>query len=211
MSISSDISEEEAIRMYLGVSQGNSPDHSCFRAALVDMRKVTGRNKNDGSKLPDSKHGNWLGALGYMALLDQIGTCLKPKETDESGNSIEKALRYFTDLGEKKIQALYALRCAFAHDYGLANPNKGNQDRQHIFTVCEGAHPRLVRFPTSPWEGNYQTVSRDNITVVNLEALGDLVESVCQKVCKQAKNDKLEIELSEGIDELFKRYFFKIR
>lgn len=210
MNTSSTVSEEEAIQMYLGVSPRFELSHSCFRAALVDARKFTGRNINDGSKLPDSKHGCWLGALGYMALLDQIGTCLKPKGTSEGGNDIEKVLKYFTSLGKDEIQAIYALRCAFAHNYSLANTNN-RQDRQHVFTVCEGDWAPLVQLPIIPWDGVYQTVGRDNLTVVNLEAFGDLVESVCQEVCKQAEDGMLEIALPGSIDELLKRFFFIVR
>ena len=202
------ISEEEAIRMYLGISP--RPSRSCFRAVLVDARKFTGRNMNNGSKLPDSKHGCWLGALGYMALLDQIGTCLKPKRRNEDGNKIEKALKYFTNLDEAEIQAIYALRCAFVHDYSLANTNE-RQDRQHVFTVCEGDRAPLVQLPAIPWDGVYHTDSRDNRTIINLEAFGDLVESIRKKVCEQVEDEGLEIALRGGVAELLTRFFFSVR
>lgn len=55
---------------------------SAFCAALRDARKFTGRNLDTGGKLSEPScgdHGSWLGAIGYMTLIDQIGSCFKPK------------------------------------------------------------------------------------------------------------------------------------
>src|SRR3989304_5474784 len=89
---------------------------SGFVAALRDARTATGRDEF-GRKVDHTKFGCWLGVIGYMALLDQIGTCFKPKQKSyESETSIHKALKYFSNLSDDEIEALYALRCSFAHD-----------------------------------------------------------------------------------------------
>ena len=157
----------EGIRVFFG-----------FAAASRDARKVTGRDEL-GKKVDHTKHGCWLGAIGYMALLDQIGTCFKPKQKSyENGNSIRKTLKYFSNLSDDEIEALYALRCCFAHDFSLHNINKEKQSRTHRFRVGVGASTHIVILPSVRWDGNYESKGLDDFTAINLEAFGDLVESI---------------------------------
>ena len=80
---------QEVLRLYL------FDPTSCFNAALRDARKATGRQLNDNSR-SDINHGSWLGAIGYIVLLDQIGGCLKPKNRGSRyENGFKKALDYF--------------------------------------------------------------------------------------------------------------------
>lgn len=130
---------------------------------LGDSRERDPRNPATGEKKAGADHGGWLGALGYMALLDQIGTCLKPRAVVKPGNGIERALAYFTSLQYAEIQALYALRCAFAHNYSLANV--GRQGRQHLFKVVAGDATPLVTLPTIPWKGWDRARARPRATV----------------------------------------------
>jgi hypothetical protein len=210
MTTTESVSQGVAIRWYLGISP--SPSRiSCFVAAIRDAREFTGRVPDTGAKLPGGNHGCWLGALGYMALLDQVGSCLKPKDKNEDGNEIKKSLKYFSSLRDPEIEAIYALRCAFAHNYSLVNVNRRRQARQHVFTLCQGDTASLVGLPRVPWRGAFDAVNADNRTVVNLEAFGDLVESVRISACEQATRDNLEITLAGGVDELLVRYFFIVR
>ncbi len=89
--------EDQAIRSHLSLFKfdtTNTPTlyFSGFTSALRDARKFTGRNQDNGEKLKDQNFGNlgsWLGAIDYMALLDQIGSCFKPKSSSiETGNTI---------------------------------------------------------------------------------------------------------------------------
>jgi hypothetical protein len=57
-------------------------------------------------------------------MLEQVGECFEPVprlRTAVIGNSRVKALTYYgpPGLDDDRILAVYALRCAFAHDYGL--------------------------------------------------------------------------------------------
>jgi hypothetical protein len=179
---------------------------SGFAAALSDARRVTGRNEL-GRKVDHTKHGCWLGAIGYMALLDQIGTCFKPKQiSHENGNPIRKALKYFSKLSDYEIEALYALRCCFTHDFSLHNINKKKQSLTHRFRVGVGTSTHIVTLPSVCWDGNYESKNLDDFTEINLEAFGDLVESICQQLITLANSDKLEIVLPGGSDELLYRY-----
>jgi hypothetical protein len=96
---------------------------TAFTAVLRDARGITKRDPDTGRLDPEVKHGHlgsWLGALGYMVLLDQIGRCFKPKrDAPEQGPPMVKALKHFSGLTDEKTCAIFALRCAFAHDYGL--------------------------------------------------------------------------------------------
>src|SRR5688572_9476979 len=97
---------------------------SGYVAGLRDARTITRRNAQTGEKLSAEHFGNpgsWLGAIGYMTILDQIGDCFKPsdKATIDERNTIKKALMYFTELNSLEIDAIYALRNAFSHDYSL--------------------------------------------------------------------------------------------
>jgi hypothetical protein len=205
------MTEEEAIQRHLtALSFSTSVNHfSGFVAALRDMRGATGRNPDTGEKISGQGHGNWLGATGYLMLLDQIGSCFKPRSSAGiTGNTIHKALGYFTQLPDREIDALYALRCAFAHDYSLYNiPPNGRQSLQHHFVVWEGSGP-LIRFPNTPWNGDYNNQTNENATWVNLEALGDLVEQVYRQLLNLAAANQLDIALGGGADELVRRYSF---
>src|SRR4051794_7281050 len=74
---------------------------SGFVAIHRDARQATQRDPDTGRKVSGGHYGSWLGALGYMVLLDQIGSCFKPANPSRSvssGNSFDKALMHFTDL-----------------------------------------------------------------------------------------------------------------
>jgi hypothetical protein len=179
MSPSNLMTEEEAIQRHLTFvpSASRNQPFSGFVAALRDARQATKRDPDSGAKIPTANHGSWLGAMGYMALLDQIGSCFKPREESvQQGNTIRTALKYFSNLSDDEIDALYALRCAFAHDYSLYNiPSNRRRSLQHQFAVGVGAGP-IVSFPKMPWDGDYNNKTAENETVINLEAFGDLVE-----------------------------------
>lgn len=188
--------------------------YSAFIAALRDARLATGRNPNTGDKINTLLLGSWLGTMGYLALLDQIGKCFKPKgmATLSTRREIIKALTYFSNLNERKKYAIYALRCSFAHDFSLFNIPQRERDKallQHHFVVGVGKDAPLITFPDqgNDWNGVYQDKSSENRTSVNLEKLGDLVEDICQKIREYADSDELEITLNGGADELACRYF----
>ena len=178
---------------------------SGFVKALKEARKATGRATDTGEKIDGQEHDTWIGAIAYMALLDQISSCFKPRNTPElPGKSILKALAYFSKLPEPERQVLYALRCAFAYDYSLYN--KGKPTRTHYFNLVTGDGLPLVSMPKVPWTGDHKRKSHDNVTIVCLTAFGDLVEDICIKLINLAVNDQIEVVLPGGSDELLDRY-----
>lgn len=209
--------EIEVIKNHLGpVKQvENRRLYSSYRAALNDARAVSGRNLLDG-KMPTTGEsaGSWLGALGYLALLDHIGSCFKPvdmatNKKDRSG--IIKALKYFSELEGDEIDAIYALRCSFAHNYSLSNigisESKKRKDAlTHRFMVHGSQEGPIVHLRKKQWDGKFRDKNPDNVTYISLVLLGNLVEEICTKIFALASSDKLEITLDEGYEELEGRF-----
>ena len=178
---------------------------SGFVKVLKEARKATGRATDTGEKIDGQEHDSLIGAIAYMSLLEQISSCFKPKNTPElPGKSILKALAYFSQLPDPERQALYALRCAFSHDYSLYN--QGKPTRTHYFNMVTGDGLPVVSMPKAPWTGNPKRKSNDNATIVCLTAFGDLVEDICIKLINLSVNDQLEVILPGGSDELLDRY-----
>lgn len=213
--------EKEILQRHFGPVIETDTGHlfSAFRAALNDARLITGRSMDDGSLCEDPGPRPvviWLGTLGYMALLDQIGTCFKPTGApDIRRNSIVRALKYFaSDLEDDQIDALYALRCSFAHDYGLNNVKKRKDGSvnpngpHHSFTVIASIEAPLIALPSEPWNGDYLNEKRENATVVNLVLFCNLVEEVCARLIELQGLGQLEVILENGIGELKSRYGF---
>lgn len=133
------LTEEEILSIHFGLTEIPSEGNiftSGFIAALRDTRYMSGRDLDTGKIISERKTGSpgsWLGAIGYMILLDQIGSCFKPKTSNEiKGNSIYKTLKYFTNLKDEEINALYAMRCALTHDYCLYNKSSNPQLNHHF-------------------------------------------------------------------------------
>jgi hypothetical protein len=201
--------EAQAVELFLKFHTPHGGVHifSGFVHALKEARSETGRDTQSGTKLPSS-HGSWLGAVGYFALLDQVGKCFKPRNmTQRTGNAIQQALGHFTNLSANEIDALYALRCAFAHDYSLYNINQKNPTMMHNFIVGQGASP-LMTMARVPWNGDLQNQVADCKTSVSLEAFADVVEQVVQQIIACSQSNNLEILLPGGSDELVRRYMF---
>lgn len=208
------MSENDAIRSHLTnvLQQENITYFSAFVAALRDSRKFTKRSQDTGQKRIDDNcgdHGSWLGAIGYLSLLDQIGKCFKPRTAPIiNGNSISKALKYFTNLSDLEVDAVYALRNAFAHDYSLFNINNNHPTYTHHYTVIQSPTQPFVRLPQNQWDGNHLNRTNSNLTIINLEALGDTVEQICAQLFQLSSNNELEVTLQGGSDELVRRYSF---
>ena len=187
---------------------------SGFVAALGAARGASGRDEN-GIVVAEGETGHWLGAVAWMVLLDQIGTCFRPTPPAGAtpippcGRSLLNALHWwYPELPEPEAKALYALRCAFAHDYSLWNKNSDPQ-LQHCFVVDRDP-VRFVRLATDQWKPP-SPPTPTNQTSVSLRKLGDVSEEIVSRVRKAAGDDKLDIVLSDGVNELENRYAITFR
>jgi hypothetical protein len=130
--------------------------------------------------------GCWLGAMGYMTVMDQIGTAFQlVDQIDEAFDSpVYRALKNFGGgLDDRQIHALIALRNAFMHDYNLVNvPKTKNKTikklQTHRFSVTAFPSDDVVRLPEVEWTGDYENKQWDprTATEINLFGLGNIVE-----------------------------------
>lgn len=191
---------------------------SCLTAALREVRGWTNRNKETG--LPNEVGsigylGHWLGATGYMTILDQIGKTYKivnPVITTHPvyNNSIKNALKYFTDLTPRDVKAIVALRNAFTHDFSLFNIDLDNANNNFCFSVINNPIEPVVKHTSqeNKWNGDINAISPNHITTINLKTFGDLVENIYLKLIELNEADNLEIILNGKEVELEKRYFY---
>jgi hypothetical protein len=211
------VTDKEVIKFHLTNSYIESSPlvfFSGFCGALKDARKMTGRNIITGEK--DSSNtfghlGSWLGIIGYLSLLDQIGICFKRVngpvlEANKSG--IIKALKNFSPLNDSEINAIYALRNSFAHDFSLQNIHPRKVELTHHFNVNNSPTEPLTNLPIEAWDGKMETKSSNNITKINLQVLGDTVESLVTNLITLNNTGEIEIILIGGKEELVNRYSF---
>jgi len=174
---------------------------------------MTGRNIETGAK--DNTNifghlGSWLGTIGYLSLLDQIGGCFKKVNgptIDLNKSGIIKALKNFSSLNDNEIYAIYALRNSFAHDYSLQNVDV-RACYQHQFTVDNSSTAPAIILPQEKWDGSMYSRNSKNVTYINLQALGDIVEQVVSELLDLNERNEVEIILKEGKIELLGKYSF---
>jgi hypothetical protein len=210
------MTDKEAINLHLTTSyidKGTWTFFSGFCGALKDARKMTGRNIETGAKDLTNTFGHlgsWLGTIGYLSLLDQIGGCFKRKDgpvIEANKSCIIKALKNFSSLNDDQIDAIYALRNSLAHDFSLQNVGH-RQGLKHHFDLDNSPTNPLIVLPSTPWDGRMETKTLQNLTKINLQALGDTVELLVKNIISLNNSDELEIILVGGRQELIDRYSF---
>lgn len=209
------VHDQDYIRGYLAYNPpGSGQPFSTLAGAYHEARWCTDRDLNTGQKIsgPNRHHDRWSGALVYMSLLDQVGEVLDRVGQTPSAyvrtNTFLKALDLFRTNNEAENKALYALRNSFAHDFGLVNiPPNGDPLLQHHFTVFGGTVEPLVTLPSSRWGGPITSRNDSNVTRINLELLGDVVENIYSILVQLNNQNSLRIALPGGSTELNAKYF----
>lgn len=205
------MTEREAIENHLFYQEPDPRRNVYYFSSLIgairDAREATGRNLKTGEKIIGKPHGSWLGALGYFTVLDQVGTCFKEKKAPvDKLRGVTAALTRFSNLEETVVDALYALRCSFAHDFSLFNFNKKKASLCHRFTlVADPAYPLIV-LPETCWDGDSYDDRPAVFTLVNLLAFGDVVEAIYARLLELAEMNDLDIILKDGARELLAKY-----
>jgi hypothetical protein len=180
------------IAQHLSVTRyGQDGRYSSLIALLRDTRGVTHRDEHGHyADEEEAEHSqSWIGAIGYLLILDQVGTCFsKAREWETSGIAIVRALRYWAseDVSAGEAQALYALRCSLVHAYSLWNPgysveNPGEviERQRHRFVLVADVTSPIVRLPPQSQRGKAgRSIADTGETLVNLRAVADLVESI---------------------------------
>jgi hypothetical protein len=186
---------------------------SSLIAILGDARGAADRDE-EGRVKPNRRSQSWLGATAYLILLDQVGKTFRVNGTSDTfGHPIGLAISHFTPIQDEVIiEALYALRCALAHDYSLFNRDKhGTQPmRDHAFNFTADTVSPLVELPSSKWNRIYTNPPAEQTTVINLRKVGDLGEAVVRSLRRHHREETLGLRLP--LDEFEWRYgmFFRL-
>jgi hypothetical protein len=192
--------------------EGGPPSYvSTFNAALRDARVVSGRDVDSGIFLGAKPTSLWAGTLVYLVLLEQIGNTLRPAfgRDAQRESAAERALRQFApNTTPRQREVVYALRNAFAHEFGLYNDGRKDGRYRFALTLDDVQHSPLVRWPRRCWDGNVNHVSRDTQTRVSLPALGDACETVAARIRAHAAAGSLRARVS--FDELQRRFAFGV-
>jgi|APTNR8051073442_1049403.scaffolds.fasta_scaffold00090_13 hypothetical protein len=178
-----------------------------FTAGLRDSRRMTGRDPDSGVVVHPEQTVCWLGILGYMILLDQLGKCFRPKGAKpRSRNGFKSVLRDFAGLNDADITALWALRCTLAHDYSLVAEDAKSGYLTYHFRLIGGNAPPIVTHPKTPWHGRLGVDYDDDATTINVELFANLVETIVQLIRERNEDGEIEICLRGGWHELLNRY-----
>lgn len=186
---------------------------SSFRAALRDARWLMGRDQGTGE--PDAApRRTWPGAVTYLTLLDQLGqvVCPLPGRRPSKPPFLAALEDFVPSVNARDRETLYALRNAFVHEFGLANPASDKSvARRHLFTVVEADDPRLVVYPDIPWNGKFGVEREGGATEVNITQVAQVVEDVVSNVETLCRGRKLIFV--EGItrDMAIERFGFHVR
>lgn len=181
---------------------------SALHKGLRDSRYSTNRNLDTGDKTEEQEHGSWVGLLGYLCVLDHIGTCFRRRDRparSEATNSLVYALQSFTSLSSHEIAAVYALRCAFAHDFSLFNVHT-KPELTHYFRLFAETDQPMIQLPARGWSGDHNDRPSECWTAIGLTLLCDLVESICSDLRSLAERGEIEVSLVGGPAELQSRY-----
>lgn len=158
---------------------GGMKSTSSFWIGLQESRLAVGRDPATGTVVGEPGKSSFLGAIGYMCLLDLIGKLFnrpsRPIPSPGHGNpSFKRCLKMFTNLGETEVEVLYAVRNALVHDYSLMNGGRNC----HLFEFRWGDTADLVFVPIDRWNGEPTTMATAGSTIVNLSAFVDLAEHI---------------------------------
>jgi hypothetical protein len=183
---------------------------SCLAALARDARGATHRNPDDGRPMADGPTPSWLGTMGYLVLLEQIGEAVHRPSRLIAQDGIPRALSHFLDdaLPDSWVGALVGLRNSLAHDYGLV-ATSGEEARRHVYRLS--ADGPLVRLPPSPWDRDWHAHPEHDATHVNVIAVAELVEGVVDAVGNAWWDADLDTDLAGGRDELAARFLFAAR
>jgi hypothetical protein len=207
--MSDDAALQEVLDWYLRRDGGNPGAattlvrRSSYGALLKESRSTGGRNPETGVRENPRQSASWLAALGYCCLIDQVGKAVRRKDYAGESYGFGACLEQFSDLDVPDREALFGLRNAFVHSYGLIS--RGKQGRPN-FVFALDVDGVLVRQAVSRWDGSSRP-THENTTTVGLAALGDLVEAVHSKLLDHFVRGELTSQFAS--DDFSDRYLFE--
>ena len=169
------------------------------------------------------KFKSFLPFLAAFAILDQIGKCYENSEKKESmakikintdtPNAILKALYYFGDIeDEQTLNEIRIFRNSIVHDASLftVDKNKIKKIKEYYYFRYSDNNEtsNLINSAEEKWDGNFDSISPKNMTIVNRKFLINKTSDIIRKLSKINESNELEISLPGK--ELIKRYFLMI-
>lgn len=211
------MTEVEFIKKF--TSEENIVDnrYSSFTLALIDARKLTGRNvftgKDEKHILQSKKNGylspySFIGVVNYLILLEMVGRIFTSPKPPVTGSAIYRALYHFSDVDEKDRYTIDALRNTLVHSYSLVNipkQAKNNSNSRHIFTLSALSDSPLIKYPDINWDGKFNNKTDSRSTLIQTTKLIDLVERVVGNV-KSVVNESDSSVSRMSLSELKARY-----
>lgn len=179
--------------------------NSSLLAAYNDARGATHRDRKTGAYEDDdaaAHSASWLGVIGYLAIIDQIGCCFGLAGANPTGrNEFLRGLELFSDVSALDAEALYALRNGLMHGYRLAG-RSNSLKRDYRFALVNDADASLVT------EIDFEGQPR---TQINLRAVGDLAERMLEQLRKELDGARLQMAAGMDIHEFVELYGFVIK
>lgn len=114
--------------LFLPLHAGGMNWRSSLEALLTDARGSGGRNLETGEVQNADHCRSWLSAMGYLALVDQLAALLDvPADANQQKGTtaFERLLLWDGAVTSDEAAAVYGLRCAVVHGYGLLNDPRG--------------------------------------------------------------------------------------
>jgi len=196
--------------------ENDSCRYSTLSLLLKGARKLSGRDLKTGEyigeklskqNIEDGTDRSFLftGLMNYLIFLEQIGTIFN-ENPREKNNKIRVALKNFSSLTNKKINAVIALRNSFVHNYGLAayDNNNSNRHLRHKFSLSIERNTDIVKLPIGNWGGDFSDKSDETLTEVYIIDLIDLIEGIYSQIREGVETDNLSSKLEE--DEIKSRF-----
>ena len=218
--------------LFLPVKVGRMHFRSSLEALLRDARGAAGRDPLTGVTVHPDQSRSWLAAIGYLSLVDQVSKLLEiPVGDTDRRTAFERLLVWHGDVLDDEAAALYALRCAFVHSYGLLNDPRDMADLKamkrntpaqrkkykarvardksllHMFELQAEGHD-LVRLGNRRIRVDTQ-LSRIAPTSIDLLSLANTIESLIATVrSEHVGGARLEMRSSISSDTFVRACFF---
>jgi hypothetical protein len=158
----------------------------------------------------------WPSTLMYLILVDQVGKVIRPASSAprDKSDDLRIALGEFDSaLDEIDRDMMYALRCAFGHEFAMANPGPYPDGAvgplRHRFQLVESTEQKLVVYH-GQWNGKYGSACVGGPTEVNLTELANVVERVVSDI--EQRVDAGDVRLIDGVtpEMVLHRWGFRV-
>ncbi|WP_368448652.1 hypothetical protein [Cobetia amphilecti] len=169
------LTHDELAFVHLNERNNKIKNGTLSSSITVLLREIGHAKENIYSK-------NFLPISAAFTILDQLGFCYSRSDMQFDGDpnvsGIKKALYYFveTSMTNEDRKALYALRNSLLHTAsGISTPKFSNQ-KSYAFILDEDSDV-LIKYPSTSWNGDFNTLSEEVWTRINPVILIGIAES----------------------------------